>query len=58
MVSTLLILGVDVNAQDIRGDTALHVAAKSQISNVAVIKALIDGGTTQEEAGQNFAEIF
>ena len=57
MVATLLTLGVDVNAQDIRGDTALHVAAKSQNSNAAVIKALIDGGAdiqTRNFAGETY----
>lgn len=57
IVSALLKLDIAVNHQDVRGDTALHVAAKSQNSNSAIINILIDGGAdihTRNFAGEAY----
>lgn len=48
LVSTLLSCGIDVNTQDVRGDTALHVAAGSKTPNSAIIEMLVDHGAGLE----------
>lgn len=57
LVSTLLSSGIDVNMQDNRGDTALHIAAASKTSNSAIIKMLVDHGAgleTRNHAGDTY----
>ena len=48
MVSRLLTLGANVNAQDLRGDRPLHIAAASRAPNTAVIRLLINEGADIE----------
>ncbi|KIX00054.1 uncharacterized protein Z518_10981 [Rhinocladiella mackenziei CBS 650.93] len=48
MVSILISLGADVNAQNIRGDTSLHIAAASETPNPAVIRLLVNSGADME----------
>ncbi|KAK5061461.1 hypothetical protein LTR84_008004 [Exophiala bonariae] len=48
LISTLLSRGIEVDVQDNRGDTALHVAAASKNPNPAVIKLLVDHGADLE----------
>lgn len=48
LVSTVISCGIDINKQDKRGNTALHIAAASKTPNPAAIRLLVDSGADLE----------